>query len=53
MIVVMIMIVLVTIIIVIIHHLMLDLLGIEFHYFSMFGIFDIIARITGLKSLHG
>jgi hypothetical protein len=32
---------------------MLDLLEIEFNYFSMYGIFDIISQVTGLKSLRG
>lgn len=41
------------ILMVIIHHLILDLLGIEFHHFSMYGIFDLISRVTGLKSLIG
>jgi hypothetical protein len=51
--VVMIIITITIIIIVMIHHSRLDLLGIEFHCFSMCGISDLITRITGLKSLLG
>jgi hypothetical protein len=46
-------IIIIIIIIVMIHHSRLDLLGIEFHCFSMCGISDLITRITGLKSLLG
>jgi hypothetical protein len=37
-------------IIVIIHHLILDLLGIEFHYFLIYGVFGLITRVISLKS---
>jgi hypothetical protein len=43
----------VIIITMIIHHSMLYLLGIEFHYFFMDDIFDLIFWIIGSKSLHG
>ena len=45
--------IIIIIIIVMIHHSRLDLLGIEFHCFSMCGISNLITRITGLKSLLG
>jgi hypothetical protein len=38
------------VIILIIHHLTLDLLGIEFHHFSIYGIFGLITWIMSLKS---
>jgi hypothetical protein len=37
---------------VIIYHSTLDLLRIEFYYFSMYGIFSLITRFTNLKSLY-
>jgi len=40
-------------IIVIIHHLILDLLGIEFHHFSIYGVFGLITRVISLKSWYG
>jgi hypothetical protein len=46
-------IVIVIIIAIIIHYSILYLLGIEFHYFSLHGSLDLMARSTGLKSLHG
>jgi len=45
--------VIVMIIIIIIHHSMLDLLGIEFHHFFIYGILNIISWIISLKSLYG
>jgi hypothetical protein len=36
--------------IVMIHHRVLDLLRIEFCYFYIYDIFDIVTRVTGLKS---
>ena len=53
MIIIIIIIIIVIIIIVIIHHSMLDLLKIEFHCFSIQGIFNLISQIIGLKSLSG
>jgi len=44
-------IVIVIIIMMIIYHSMLDLLGIEFHHFFMYVIFNIISWIISLKSL--
>jgi hypothetical protein len=41
------------ILMVIIHHSMLDLLGIEFHHFSMYGISGLIFWVTSLKSVIG
>jgi hypothetical protein len=41
----------ITVIIVIIHHLMLNLLGIELHRFFMYGIpIYLITRVTSLKN---
>lgn len=43
----------VIVIILIIDHSTLDLLGVEFHYFSIYGISILITQVTCLKSLCG
>jgi hypothetical protein len=45
--------VVVVVITIIIYYSILYLLRIEVHYFSLHGSFDLMSRITGLKSLHG